>query len=57
MRPYIDVHCHIGHEHNVRPNRRTEHRSLSGADGFSAGIAAAIIGPTAVGSPTGTGAA
>ena len=50
MRPYIDVHCHIGMSITYDPIVG-QSTGLCLGRMASAGIAAAIIGPTAVGSP------
>ena len=54
MRPYIDVHCHIGMSITYDPIAG-QNTGLCLGRMASAGIAAAIIGPTAVGSPQARG--
>ena len=54
MRPYIDVHCHIGMSITYDPIVG-QSTGLCLGRMASAGIAAAIIGPTAVGSPQARG--
>ena len=54
MRPYIDVHCHIGLSITYDPIAG-QNTGLCLGRMASAGIAAAIIGPTAVGSPQARG--
>ncbi len=55
MRHYIDVHCHIGMSITYDPIAG-QNTGLCLGRMASAGIAAAIIGPTAVGSPQARGA-
>ena len=54
MRPYIDVHCHIGMSITYDPIAG-QNTGLCLGRMASAGIASAIIGPTAVGSPQARG--
>lgn len=54
MRPYIDVHCHIGMSITYDPIVG-QSTGLCLGRMASAGITAAIIGPTAVGSPQARG--
>ncbi len=54
MRPYIDVHCHIGMSITYDPIAG-QNTGLCLGRMASAGLAAAIIGPTAVGSPQARG--
>ena len=55
MRPYIDVHCHIGMSITYDPIVG-QGTGLCLGRMASAGVAAAIIGPTSVGSPQARGA-